>query len=175
MRLGYSQLRFDFFQSFLFCLQSGFGLGHFLRSGIQFLQTALVRSGNLLHHINAIQKVGEAVCLEQHRPVGNLAFLLHCLNPLFILFGQVIEFGFRVHQLLLLVRNQQAVCRNLAVDVALLLVQQENLLVDQIFLSDHLLYFIVILRDLALNLLNLGIYLRFLRLQGIQLRLQFTG
>ena len=72
-------------------------------------------------------------------------------------------------QLILLVGNEDIVGRNLLVDVQQLRAQQADLLIDDIFLSNHIGNFVFIFLVLFLNGLDFLLNISFLLLQVVDL------
>ena len=173
--LGFLQLGTGFLQLRFFGFQILLGLHYFLRHTVHFIQTALVGSRNLIDHGHTVQKIGEAVGLENHGPIGQLALFLHGSDPLPVLLGQLIQTGLCFLQLCLLIGNEEAVRGNLIVDVGNLIVQQRNLLVDQILLGHNALNILAVFGLLGFQITDLGSNTVLLRLKGIQLLLQFAG
>ena len=149
--------------------------GNLLRNRTNFLQAALICRVDLLHHADAVQKIGEAVGPENNSPVRNIAVFFHGPQAFFIFFIQIIQMQIRHIQFILLVRNQKRIGCNLIVDVIDLSMQQLNFLVDGIFACNDASDLIVIFFQLTFDILQLGIDLFFLFFQRRYLLPDFTG
>ena len=174
-RLGVVQVFLGGFQLALFRFQLGLGFLHLVGSVAQLLQTALVRGRDLLHHVQPVQKVGEAVGLEENFPVGNLPLLLHGADALLVFLIQGFQTILRRVQLVLLVGNEQIVGGDLFVDIDDLGIQKLNFLIDHVLLGDQIRNFVLVLLVLLLHIRNLILYLLALLLQGNDLLADLAG
>ena len=174
-RLGVVQVLLGGFQLALFRFQLGLGFLHLVGGVAQLLQTALVGGRDLLHHVQPVQKVGEAVGLEENFPVGNFPLLLHGADALLVFLIQGFQTILRRVQLVLLVGNEQIVGGDLFVDIDDLGVQKLNFLIDHVLLGDQIRNFVLVLLVLLLHIRNLILYLLALLLQGNDLLADLTG
>ena len=174
-RLGVIQILLGVFQLDLFRFQLGLGFLHLVGGVAQLLQTALVGGGDLLHHVQPVQQVREAVGLEDDFPVGYLALFLHGADAVFVFLIQRFQTVFRRVQLVLLVRNEQVIGGDLFVDVDDLGVQKLNFLIDHILFRDQIRNFVFVLLVLLLHVRDLVLHLLALLLQGNDLLADLAG
>ena len=174
-RLRVIQILLGVFQLDLFRFQLGLGFLHLVGGVAQLLQAALVGGGDLLHHVQPVQQVREAVGLEDDFPVGYLALFLHGADAVFVFLIQRFQTVFRRVQLVLLVRNEQVIGGDLFVDVDDLGVQKLNFLIDHILFRDQIRNFVFVLLVLLLHVRDLVLYLLALLLQGNDLLADLAG
>ena len=174
-RLRVIQILLGVFQLDLFRFQLVLRFLHLVGGVAQLLQTALVGGGDLLHHVQPVQQVREAVGLEDDFPVGYLALFLHGADALFVFLIQRFQTVFRRVQLVLLVRNEQVIGGYLFVDVDDLGVQKLNFLIDHILFRDQIRNFVFVLLVLLLHVRDLVLYLLALLLQGNDLLADLAG
>ena len=173
--LGGIQLLLGALQLCLFRFQLLLGLGHGLGGLVQGLQAAGIRGGDFFNHAHSVQQIGEAVGLEEDLPIAQGALLLHGADTGFVFFVQrIIVFLGRV-QLVLLVRNQNAIGGNLLVDVVHLGMEQGHFLVNQVLLCNDVGNLVLVLLILTFQLLHLGLHFRPLLLQAGNLLADFAG
>ena len=173
--IGFLLILLDLLQPGFFLFQRILGIIHRLSSFSQFIQTAVIRCGNLLHHAEPVQQIGKAVSLEQHRPVAHPAIFFHGADPVFILLIQLLQPGLSLLQFHLRIRDQKAVGRDLILCVGDLLVEQEYLLVDILFLLHHFGQLSTVLAIPVFQILQHSVDGIAFLFQLVQLCLQFAG
>ena len=174
-RLRVIQILLGVFQLDLFRFQLVLGFLHLVGGVAQLLQAALVGGGDLLHHVQPVQQVREAVGLEDDFPVGYLALFLHGADAVFVFLIQGFQTVFRRVQLVLLVRNEQVIGGDLFVDVDDLGVQKLNFLIDHILFRDQIRNFVLVFLVLLLHVRDLVLHLLALLLQGNNLLADLAG
>ena len=174
-RLGFRQFNLALLQTGLLLGQGFLGNGYFLCRITQLFNPAAVRCGDLFDHVQTVQQIRKAVCLEDHGPVRQAAVFFHGADTILIFFVQISQLNFRSSQFFLLVRNQNIVRINLLIDVLHFLVQQANLPVNIALFLDNIFRLRLVFGHFALQLLHLGLNLRLLFLQCVDLRLNFAG
>ena len=155
LRIGIVQFVPGQLQIRLLCFQFFPGGSDILRSQTKFFQTALIRRGDLPDHVQPVQQVGKALGLEQHFPVREGSLFFHGTDTVLVLCPQFLMHLFRQVQFVLLIRDQKIEGGDLLVDVGDFSVQQADLLIDQVFPADDVLYLTLCFLKLGLQVLHL--------------------
>ena len=90
----------------------------------------LVGLGDLVDHVDLVEKVGEAAGAKQDRPIGDLACLLHRAQAGLVLLVEPRLLGLGLLELVLLLRDKKAVLLDLFVEIFDRLAGHLHLLVD---------------------------------------------
>ena len=158
-----------------FRLQIHLGSGDNVRRDAHFLDALAVGGVDLLHHVDAVKEIGEAVGLKNDLPVGEPSLLLHDPHPFPVLLAELAQILLRGVQLLLGVRNQLTVSGDLFIGGIHLAVQKGDLLVNGALLLHNALHIVEIGIVLALNGIDLLLDLRVFGFQSVNFLLNFRG
>ena len=169
------QFRFCGFQFRLFSRQDFLRCGNLFCHITHFLQAAAVSRGDLRHHIQPVQQIGEAVGFKQDRPIRQLTLFFHGTDALFILLVQLCQMGLCFFQLLLLIRDKQIIRSDLGIDDINLRIHQSDLLINHVLLGDDTFHITHVFGLLILQILDFVSDLALLGQQLIELLFQLTG